>query len=589
MKKKIKIIGLSLSLFSLFLVALPFFLPQETYKKWFLGKLEGTLPIQVEAEGFRLSLFPWPSLRLDEVTAHNSQGPFQNNLLAQSSQVSASVELKPLFTKKILLQLEFKNPVFHYRKHQHGTSNLQSLFTAPAFQKKKKSDWQVAITSFAMENGSVQSWTAPQTKPNYQIDHLDFSVKDLSLTGKSRIPFALVCALLADRQNASAKGFFELDADSQKLKTKHLKVTLGNITAKLDGTLDLHHRNLQLSYQTSVEELGADTLEKHFPKIFARFLEIPKEEIPQLQDLKSKGTLHWSADGFSSRSSIEAESLYYKEYPLQKISLDFDFNRSQLTIKKLTGELYGSAAAGKGYFLFKKPFQYKLDLGVDNIDLTQLAFLKKQVQGSGILRAELSGTMKEGEAVQKNLNGQGEIQISKGSLPSVKLGKEIFGHPIWKLITPLAGLDKQVLNSLQQLDGHVESFAIPFQIERGVVQIIDGKWKHPRYQMALKGNISLDQKLSGGGSFFLPADEFSKLIKVDVVRKNLTDSQGNFLLPFIIGGTFEHPSFEPDRDVLTPRFTKAVAAATAVHVKDNLQKIFKPIEKKINLKSLFGN
>lgn len=589
MKKKIKIIGLSLSLLCLFLVALPFFLPQETYKKWFLGRIEGTLPIQVEAEGFRLSLFPWPSLRLDEVTIHNSQGPFQNNLLAQSSRISASVELKPLFAKKILLQLELKNPVFYYRRHEHGTSNLQSLFANPTFQEKKKSDWQVAITSFTIENGSIQSWVAPQTKPNYQIDHLDFSVKNLSLTGKSRIPFALACALLSDRQNTRAKGFFELDTASQKLKTKHLKVTLGNVTAKLDGTLDLHHRNLQLSYQTSVEELGADTLEKHFPKIFTQILEIPKEEIPQLQDLKSNGAIHWSTDGFSSRSTVEAEALQYKEYPLQKVSLDFDFNRSQLTIKKLEGELYGSIAAGKGYFLFKKPFQYKLDLGIDAIDLTQLAFLKKQVLGSGTLRAELNGTMQEGEVVQKNLNGQGEIQISEGFLPSVKLGKEIFGHPIWKRITPLAGLDKQVLNSLQQLDARVESFAIPFQIERGVVQIIDGKWKHPRYQMALKGNISLDQKLSGGGSFLLPADEFSKLIKVDVVRKNLTDSRGNFLLPFIIGGTFEHPSFEPDRNALTPRFTKAVAAATAVHVKDNLQKIFKPIEKKINLKNLFGN
>lgn len=515
MKKKFKIFFAGFAVFVVVLALLPFLLPQSTYKSWFVTQVESALPLHLEVGKFQLRLLPLPTVELREIKVYSKLKPFEKERMAEAKVISASVSLRALLSRQVVVGLKLKSPIL-YPNFQDGIPQENKGSPAP-------SRWKLKIASLVLEDGIIKA-------SRYEVKNIDASLAELSFAGRSQIPFSLSFEPLGDQRLFSLKGDFYLDADLEKLITKNLKI--------------------------------------------------------RFDDFDGRGTLACNLKTFFTSGKIAAEAFTYKEYPLKNVEMDFAFNPPRLEIPNLSADLFEAKAKGKGTLLFAKPISYQLDINLDGVQLAQLAFLKKQIVGKGSLSASLSGKVVEGRDPSKDLNATGNIQVTEGEIPSLKLGEEIFDNAVWDILTPLAGFNKAALNSLKGLDAKVERFSIPFEVHNGVAKILNGKWEHPRYQIGLKGEVSLNQQLSGEGAFILPENELNQLVEEPAVRRALADSQGRLLLPFHVGGTLSYPRVEPDKKYLTPRFTKAVALRGVESIKRGVESIFNPPQKEGEAKSL---
>ncbi|MDP2599789.1 MAG: AsmA family protein [Deltaproteobacteria bacterium] len=594
MKKKLKIAAIFFAAFIVVLLILPFALPQSLYKNWFQSQIESNLNLKLNVQTFRLAILPLPSLTLKNVQIFSTQAPFENQWIAQSGEISAYVQLKPLMDRQVIASLSLEEPVLYFRTSKEA-SNFSNLLV-----KNEKSDggptgWRLRVSSFELKKGELQYFSDSRETPKYTLKNVDIALKNLSLAGKSSIPLKISMSVLGGEDNFVLNGDVRLDLDTKQIVTDNLTWNLGRIAAKLKGNFDADKMTANMTLRADVAKLNGNTLAGDFPKIYEQVLHTSASEIPGFSNLGLDGTLQWTPKGFFTQGTLRAGSMQYKNYPLENVRCNFGFSPPRLNISSLSAAVFGANASANGFVLFINPLAYQFDFNLKNVDLTRLAFLKKQVVGKGVLNASLQGKIAANKGPLRDLNAAGTILVTEGSIPSLKLGEEIFGSSVWNILVPLAGFNKRALDNLKSLDATVEQLSIPFAIQGGAAKIINGSWQNPRYQIRLSGLIGFDESLSGNGAFLLSAKETEALIGDAGVRKALADPQGKLELPFNVSGTFENPKIDPDKKILTGRFTKVVALRGIDFVKDQLnpENIAKDpvnaIEAPINiLKGIFG-
>ncbi|MDO8527262.1 MAG: AsmA family protein, partial [Deltaproteobacteria bacterium] len=229
---KLKITAGVFILLLIFLFLLPFVLPQATYKNWFVSQVESTLPVKISVTSFRLLFLPLPSLRLSGVRIFSTLAPFENLLMAEIETLSVSVPLKQLWHRRVEASLKIEAPALYWRVTQKGVSNFHSLFAPKA--STNNGSWQFQIASFALADGVLR--LLPEVGKKYEIQNVDFSLKDLNLTDKSTTPFSLSLGLLGGSQNLKLSG--EVKRNGEQWVGDNLKLKLGELNAVLKGTFD---------------------------------------------------------------------------------------------------------------------------------------------------------------------------------------------------------------------------------------------------------------------------------------------------------------------------------------------------------------
>ena len=553
------------------LVAIPFVLPQSVYRSWFVSQLQSGLNLKFDVETFRLTLLPLPSLTLKNVKIYSVKDPFADQLLAETKKISADVALSPLLSKKAIVSLSLEEPILYFRTAKEG-SNFSDLIIKKEGG-EKKTTWQLSVTSFQLEKGHLQYFPEGAENPKYTLQNVALRLKNLALAGKSSIPLTLSLGLLGGSDNFSLKGDIEIDLDRKKFSTDNLQGKLGSTIIKLRGNFDAQKMSASLTLRADAAKLDGATLSDDFPAIYEHVLNIEKGDVPLFDDLFVEGNLSWTLKGLAIGGTLHADRLTYQNYPLKTVKIDFYFTPPRLDIHSLKATVFEAPTTAKGFVRLAKPLHYQCDLNLAGVDLTQIGFLKKQIQGKGSLNASLLGKVIAKRNPVQDLNAVGNIMVTHGSIPSLKLGEAIFGSSLWNILSPVAGFNKEKLNNLKGLDATVEQLTIPFVVEGGKTKIPNARWQNPRYQIQMNGAIGLNQTLSGSGAFLLSSKETQELIKNEDIRKTLSDKEGELELPFLVSGTFENPKMEPDKKTLTPRFTKAMALRGIDFLKQQLNPV----------------
>ncbi len=308
--------------------------------------------------------------------------------------------------------------------------------------------------------------------------------------------------------------------------------------------------------------------------------------------LKVNGPLK-NTDALAVAGHIETAKIKYQDYEISNLKSDIKYKGGKITLASLTGNLYGGSLTGSGSFVAAGDAAYDADISIANVNMEAIPATKSILKGTGTLKAQVSGHGTDPVAIKKNLKASGNIHLSNGDIPSLKLGEKIFGNPAWNILaTANVGLNQAGLKELRSLDASCQNFDATFNVANGVASLPSVKWQHQKYRVTLSGSMGLEnESLDFGGEFALLKPSTSVLITNETARNIMANKTGELATPFKVSGTAKDPKVAPDEKYLAGLFTKVVQQLVAQKAKEIIQDKVAPAAKEAGkqlLKGLFG-
>lgn len=627
MNKPVKVIAITGSVILVLIIALvvvaKVVITPERVRATVLPLAEEQLNRKVDFSELGVSLFSGINLKGFTVFEEDGRQPF----VALDGLV-LRFQILPLFTGRVVVdEVQLVRPRILVVRNADGSFNFSTLAKTdkPATEAKPAagdepqadSGIDLLVASVAVSEGEVvYRDLALQPGQTFELTlaALEMRASDISL--ENRFPLEMHATLAdapltvtatIDPQGASGEGSLSL----QGLALKHFRVLAGD---GYPAHLEPLALDLQLSGSGSAEQAalkGACTVHAagqrleigvESPALMAQPLPLTVDVaaqslqvdalLPPEQPDKPSGEGGGAGNGkrapsgeigpfdlpLKANGGVAIQSLAYNGLQMKDFRLDWSLVKNLLRVEGLQallaeGMLKGDARVDLG----RKGLAYAADIQLEKVQANPLvsAFSpssRDAVHGGLDLGLKVAGKGTQGDALKRNLNGDGQLLITEG---------RVEGAPLLDgLATYLRSEELKVL-SFKETRGD-------FSIRDGALHF-DSRIEGSQARMAPKGKVSLDGGLDVRLETRLNPELTRKVAGKNDFAAAMTDDQGWGLFPLRVKGQIDKPRFTLD--------SKAVRSQAAEKAVDELsKKIFKGKntqagEKVLRdtLKGLFGN
>jgi len=583
---------------------------------------EEQLGRKVDFSGFGVSIFS--GVTLEGFTIYEADG--QQSFVSLEGLV-LSPRILPLFTGRVVVdEVRLQKPRIVVVRNADGSFNFSSIGKADEVKPAETADAKPAeesgdgidlLVSHVAVNGGEVLYRDLALQPGqpFELTLADIEVLARDISLERSFPLQLTADLggaplsvnaEVDPHNASGNGSVTL----QGLALQTFRALLGEgYPAHLEPlTLDL-----ELSGSGSAEQAGVKgtcTLKMAGQDLVASFdaPALMKQPLPLTVDVTSNAlqidkllppekpadkqaaaTQGGGAAGpseepgpfdipLSAKGQVAIESLAYNGLSLNHLRLDWSLAKNIFKVERLQSALADGTLQGTARVdLARKGLQYMSDIKLEKVQASPLvgAFYpdyRDAVHGGLDLTLKASGKGTQGEALKRNLSGDGQFLVTEGKLE---------GAPLLEGLAAFLGSEDLKVLSFKETGGS-------FTIKDGAL-LFDTRVDGSQVRMAPKGQVTLEGGLDVRLETRLNPELTRKIAGKNDFASALTDEQGWGVFPLRVKGSMNKPRFTLDSKAASKQ-------ATQKAVEELSKKIFKSDEEKAGekvlkdaLKGLFGN
>ncbi|HEX9756385.1 MAG TPA: AsmA family protein [Nitrospiria bacterium] len=299
------------------LLALPYLISTEKFKKPLVNQISSALNREVSINEVRLSLFPWVGLHCTDIQILE-EGSNQGKLL-----VLNALDIKIRFFSLIrgnpqIGEIRLNEPNLQIIRLPQGQTNLTTLLDSTP--KSEISEEQptlsafllgLTISEFSISNGIIRliDQTDPQNSSGRELKNININLKNVSFTRPMDVSLSLEMEEIP-KTPISYKGQIFPDLKGGKITLENNRIRLGEIELLLSGSISEIQTNPAFSILLQDKQLPLDQA-----VLLAKALNIPVS--PDL-DLEGTGSLDATLQGPTDhlniflKLSLEDSSLTYK-------------------------------------------------------------------------------------------------------------------------------------------------------------------------------------------------------------------------------------------------------------------------------------
>lgn len=541
-------IAIGLAVVVLFVVALilslPFLIDLNKYQDQYKPLIEDALNRKVQLQDIRLTIWPRIGARVAGFAVLDDPA-FGSGPFTSLTSLDVGVKLMPLMSGKVEVEeIALRNPEITVIKNKNGVLNVSTLGRAgvaapatpsrapvPSAEGPLKILALLAVDRVSVEGGKMTYRDLSATSPTeYTLQDLELLLKSVRL---GQTPSLHLATLV------------------QPLNTP---VTLDGTFGPLRETTDIDWINMQLALgKTSFTITGRTS--GHDAKVNVGSPVINTANLPIALPLKKPVEIH--------NLQIGAE-VKGQEAHLHNLSLQlFD---GQV---KAQGKLLSGSDA--------PPFSGKLTMEGLQLGPALDAVAAPQLSVSGTARADLSlqGRGFSMADLTKALEGTGHVSVKEGKIEGANLLQEAIS------ILKVAGisLDNPKVTAFSTIETDLT-------VKQGVIYVQRLLMDSHDFQATGGGTIGFDQALNLMANLNLSQDLSQKIAGSSPVAK-LAIKDGRLVLPLLITGTAQAPSYGLDMKGMTGKFQEQAQKKVEEAVGGLLKGTTKPEDLKRQGQDLF--
>ncbi len=329
---------------------------------------------------------------------------------------------------------------------------------------------------------------------------------------------------------------------SNSANLQNLAASVGDM--HLTGNLSVRNFTApQLQFALSADKANVTQLEQMFssgppqPQKRAAFSLVPSVEAaaPSGQSLLTKAT---------GNGTLNIGTVLYDQLVLNNLRSNVALDHGVVRIAPLTADVYGGQETGSVTIDMRPtPMTYAVNTKLNHVDANKLISSVSSVKQTlyGLLAANANTTFRAGPADQmaRTLNGTLSLDLRNGRIMGMDLLNELSS------IGKFVGFNHapQQFTNLVQLTGN-------FNVVNGLAQTNNLKAVIDGGTLAAQGAVNLaDQTLNLHATAVL-SQAMSKMVGGTgiggIMQTALANNRGELVIPILITGTFQHPSFAPD-------------------------------------------
>ncbi|PIR16577.1 MAG: hypothetical protein COV46_07615 [Deltaproteobacteria bacterium CG11_big_fil_rev_8_21_14_0_20_49_13] len=411
MKKLLKYGAIVIGVILLLAFIVPFLIPADTYKKYIVKEVENRIAGKLEVGSMRIKIVPLPGFDLKEVKLSNTTGKFAGEPIVLAKEISGSVRLMPLFSKKAIVTLDLISPEVYFSTAKDGRTNIDDLleekqetgsrrqeagetasgvFIANAYADdassrtlapKPSSDWKVMVAGFEIEDGLVK--ITKDGEIPLEIKQLDFKLSDFSPdSSKAVSPVHLAVALFgSEKQNFKIDGKLNADLKGKTAEIKEWKVVIGEAAFDLNGNVNFgDNRSAHVELKLPGSNIGS--MLAFDPRLYSQ---VPSDV--------SKAALN--------------------KMPLS-IDINGDYADDSVKINKLAVALGGTKISASGSVSTKEPMPADIKATISPLKIGELKSLLPALKAMGEVSDPSMSLRISGPASNpKSLSVSGHIESAK--------------------------------------------------------------------------------------------------------------------------------------------------------------------------------
>ncbi|AUC74225.1 AsmA-like C-terminal region-containing protein [Olleya sp. Bg11-27] len=267
MKKKLKIVGISLLIIVTLLVASPFIF-QSQIKDMVRNYINDNVNAKVSFDDVNLSFissFPQANVTLDNLVITNL-APFENDTLAKVKLLSLDMSIKELFKNSsedpiIVNTIAIDEAIINLKTNTEGQANwdiAKTSDTSTASETTKSKGFAFDIENYSIKN-SAFNYLDQSTNTIFNIANLNHSgngrfsgdVSELETKTEANVSFSLDSTEYLSNNSLKLDALIDLDLTNSKYTFKDNKAVINNLPIEFKGFVQLTEagQNIDISFE----------------------------------------------------------------------------------------------------------------------------------------------------------------------------------------------------------------------------------------------------------------------------------------------------------------------------------------------------
>lgn len=582
MAKLIKILVGLILVIIIAAIAIPLIIDPNDYRDQIQATVKKNTGRDLSINGdLKLSIFPWIGIGINDVSLSNAKG-FKAEYFAKIKKAEIKVKLLPLLGKQIEISTIVLNDMqLNLEKNKQGKTNWDDLSqakeasTSNAVETDSSSGSSIAalaIGGLQIDNANI-NWSDASSGENHSINAFDLKTEALSLGSPMGVQLA-----------------FTLESNKPKMTTR----------LKLDGDLIIDDALNKFTFQNM--ELGIDTAGTPIPN-GAMQINISSTIIA---DLAGSGAISLNPlkISFDDTNISGKASVNNLSKPAVNVNLAIDSINVDRYLPK-TADSQGKTQTAKvapapaGAALI--PVKTLRSLNINGlISIKSLVINGLKAEDASVKVTAKNGVLKTEQAVKKFYNGTyaGTTTVdARQNTPKIIVNEQATGISIEPLLIDLMG--KSPISGTANLKANLTTRGntVPafksalngtteFSFQEGAITGVDVGALMKQAQAVLNGNLSAAFEtgtgktpftdlsgsaqisnglvrnkdllvktplvnVKGAGNAHLVSEKIDYKLTLQRTKASSAEEAGsgdakNILIPVIVGGTFEKPSFKLD-------------------------------------------
>jgi AsmA protein len=341
-----------------------------------------------------------------------------------------------------------------------------------------------------------------------------------------------------------------LTVKNAQMKFSQNSMTLDNVQASLDGSNasgNVSVRNFaapQVQFALNIDKLDLAAMQQIIatpgaPVKTAAFQLIPRAFA---QKTTSEPSLITKAVG---NGTISVGTLTYDQLVLNNVKSNVTLDHGVIRLAPLTSTLYGGQESGDIVLDTRvTPPAVTVTTKLQKVDANKLVSAVSSVKDTlyGLLAANTNASFRaaSGTNFAQSLNGKLALDLSNGRIAKVDLLNQL--ALIGKFLNAVPA-QQQPFTDLTKLTG-------TFNVVNGVAQTNDLRAVIPGANLAANGIVNLATNALNMHVMAVLSKDFSQKVGGNGIggfmQTALANKNGELVMPVIVTGTFDHPTFAPD-------------------------------------------
>jgi AsmA protein len=246
----------------------------------------------------------------------------------------------------------------------------------------------------------------------------------------------------------------------------------------------------------------------------------------------------------SGNGTLNIGSVIYDQLVLNNLRSNVALDHGVVRIAPLTADVYGGQETGSVTIDTRPtPMTYQVDTKLNHVDANKLissvSSIKQTLYGLLAANANTSFRAAPADQIARTLNGNLSLDLRNGRIVGMDLLNELAS------IGKFVGFNHapQQFTNLVQLTGN-------FNVVNGLAQTNDLKAVIDGGTLAAQGAVNLAEQTLNMHATAVLSQTMSKMVGGTgiggMMQTALANNRGELVIPVLITGTFQHPSFAPD-------------------------------------------